>query len=159
MLLQEDFIEADLATKFADFTIRVYPHDNGKETIVLSTKDLDAKQPVLVRVHSECITGDALGSLHCDCGQQLKKSLQIIGEEGGILIYLRQEGRGIGLFEKIKSYILQSKGYDTFEANVQLGHKPDARSYEMVPRVLEDLHISHIRLLTNNPSKVSDIVK
>lgn len=158
-MLQQDFVETKLATKFANFLIRVYPDKFGKETIVLRTDNLDISQPVLVRVHSECITGDMLGSLHCDCGKQLTKSLQIIAEEGGILIYLRQEGRGIGLFEKMKSYQLQSKGHDTFEANTLLGHQPDQRSYEMVKTILDDLHISNIRLLTNNPSKVSDIAK
>ena len=129
MYLQKDFVETNLATKFAEFNIRVYEDHLGKETVVLSTKNLDITKPVLVRVHSECITGDTFGSLHCDCGQQLMKSLHLIAEEEGILIYLRQEGRGIGLFEKIKSYQLQSKGHDTFEANVILGHRPDERSY------------------------------
>lgn len=159
MLSQLDFVETKLATKFAEFNIRVYEDNSGKETLVLWTENLDFTQPVLVRVHSECITGDMLGSLHCDCGKQLTRSLQIISEEGGVLIYLRQEGRGIGLFEKIKSYQLQSKGYDTFEANVLLGHHPDGRSYEMVKIVLDDLGVSSIRILTNNPSKVSDIAK
>lgn len=159
MLLQQEFVETKLSTKFGQFNIRVYPDSSGKETLVLWTELLDVTHPVIVRVHSECITGDMIGSLHCDCGEQLTKSLQLIGEEGGILIYLRQEGRGIGLFEKIKSYQLQSKGYDTFEANILLGHHPDERSYEMVKKILDDLHVQHIRLLTNNPSKVSDIVK
>src|SRR5271170_4176117 len=159
MLLQQDFVETKLATKFAEFNIRVYENGLGKETLVLWTENLDLTKPVLVRVHSECITGDMLGSLHCDCGKQLIKSLQLIGEEGGVLIYLRQEGRGIGLFEKIKSYQLQSEGYDTFEANVLLGHHPDGRSYEMVKTILDDLGVSSIKLLTNNPSKVSDIAK
>lgn|GEM_PF-121670 len=159
MLLKQNFVETKLVTKFAEFNIRVYENDVGKETLVLWTDNLDLSQPVLVRVHSECITGDMLGSLHCDCGEQLTKSLQLISEEGGILIYLRQEGRGIGLFEKMKSYQLQSKGYDTFEANVLLGHHPDERSYEMVKQILNDLKVSNIKLLTNNPSKVSDISK
>ncbi len=159
MLMQQDFVETKLATKFAEFNIRVYEDNLGKETFVLWTENLDLTKPILVRVHSECITGDMLGSLHCDCGKQLTKSLQLIGEEGGVLIYLRQEGRGIGLFEKIKTYQLQSKGYDTFEANVLLGHHPDGRSYTMVKTILEDLRVSSIRLLTNNPSKVSEIAK
>ena len=159
MLHQQDFVETTLATKFAKFNIRVYKGDLGRETFVLWTKNIDLTKPVLLRVHSECITGDMLGSFHCDCGQQLNKSLQLIGEEEGVLIYLRQEGRGIGLFEKMKSYQLQANGYDTFEANVLLGHHPDGRSYEMVKKILDDLGISSINLLTNNPSKVSDIVK
>ena len=158
MLLQE-FVETKLQTRFADFKIRVYRDDFGKETLVLYTEPLDLTQPVLVRVHSECITGDTFGSLKCDCGKQLAKSLHIISEEGGVLIYLRQEGRGIGLFEKIKSYQLQAKGYDTFEANVLLGHRPDQRSYEMAKVILDDLGVKQVRLLTNNPSKVSDLAK
>ncbi len=158
MLLQE-FVETTLQTRFADFKIRVYRDGVGKETLVLYTEPLDLMQPTLVRVHSECITGDTFGSLKCDCGKQLTKSLHIISEEGGVLIYLRQEGRGIGLFEKIKSYQLQAKGYDTFEANVLLGHQPDQRSYEIVKLILEDLGVKCVRLLTNNPSKVSDIAK
>jgi GTP cyclohydrolase II len=159
MFVKQEFVETKLVTKFAEFFIRIYRDDNGKETIVLYTKNVDFTQAVLVRVHSECITGDMFGSLHCDCGKQLSKSLQVIAEEGGVLVYLRQEGRGIGLFEKIKSYKLQSEGYDTFEANVILGHQPDQRSYEMVKVILDDLNITRIRLLTNNPSKVSNIAK
>jgi len=157
---KKSFTETKLATKFGEFNIRVYPADNqGKEVFALWKDPTDSTTPHLVRVHSECITGDMLGSLHCDCGKQLSKSLEIIHKEGGIVIYLRQEGRGIGLFEKMKTYQLQSKGHDTFEANTLLGHKPDLRSYEMVKTVLDDFHIQKIRLLTNNPSKVSDIAK
>lgn len=159
MLSNLDFVETKLATKFGDFNIRVYADDPKKETVVLWTSNLNTSLPVLVRVHSECITGDMMGSLHCDCGKQLHKSLELIRQQGGVLIYLRQEGRGIGLFEKIKTYQLQSKGHDTFEANVLLGHQPDQRSYEMVKTVLSDLNISSIQLLTNNPSKVSEIAK
>ena len=158
-LSQQSFVETKLATKLAEFNIRVYSAAFGKETFVLWTDNLDLAHPILVRVHSECITGDMLGSLHCDCGKQLEKSLQLIAKEGGVLIYLRQEGRGIGLFEKIKSYKLQAKGHDTFDANVLLGHQPDQRSYEMVKTVLDDLAIKRVRLLTNNPSKVSNIAK
>ncbi len=159
MSIQKNFVETTLATKFARFNIRVYKDNAEKETFVLWTDNLDITQPVLVRIHSECITGDMLDSLHCDCGKQLNKSLQLISKEGGVLIYLRQEGRGIGLFEKMKSYQLQSEGYDTFEANVMLGHNPDQRSYEMVKTILDDLDIKDIKILTNNPSKVSDIAK
>lgn len=159
MLLEQAFVETTLSTEFAKFKIRVYENTSGKEPFVLWTQNLDATQSVLVRVHSECITGDMLKSLHCDCGEQLTQSLQLIGEKGGVLIYLRQEGRGIGLFEKIKSYQLQAQGHDTFEANVLLGHPPDTRSYEIVKLILNDLGISRIKLLTNNPSKISDIAK
>lgn len=159
MPFKQKFTETKLTTKFGEFNIRVYPDNTGKEVFALWKEPINQKEPTLVRVHSECITGDMLGSLHCDCGKQLSKSLEIINKEGGIVIYLRQEGRGIGLFEKMKTYQLQSNGYDTFEANTLLGHKPDLRSYEMVKTVLDDFHIQKIRLLTNNPSKVSDIAK
>lgn len=151
-------VETKVATKFGVFNVRVYLDVSGKETVVLWTEELDKAQPALVRIHSECMTGDTFGSLQCDCGEQLSESLkQIVKSSNGILVYLRQEGRGIGLFEKIKSYQLQEKGYDTFEANLLLGHKPDERTYEMAKVALTDLNISRIRLLTNNPSKVSEI--
>jgi GTP cyclohydrolase II len=155
----KDFVDTSLPTENGDFQIRVYRDLPNKETVVLWTEGIEKKQPCLVRVHSECFTGDVMGSKKCDCGKQLKKSLQMIRATGGILIYLRQEGRGIGLFEKIKAYQLQAKGKDTFEANIALGHSPDPRSYEMAKRALDDLGVSKIRLLTNNPSKVSELAK
>jgi len=152
------FTETKIATKFGNFNIRVYADVQGKETVVLYTEKI--QDPALVRIHSECMTGDTFGSLQCDCGEQLEHSLEQISKRGnGILIYLRQEGRGIGLFEKIKSYELQNKGYDTFEANLLLGHRPDERTYEKAKVALIDLGIKSIRLLTNNPSKVSEIAK
>ncbi len=158
--MNPDFVETSLATKFGKLNIRVYADAQGKETVALYTKELDTSSPALVRIHSECITGDTFGSLHCDCGEQLNRSLEIINKNGnGILIYLRQEGRGIGLFEKIKSYQLQHEGHDTFEANVLLGHEPDKRTYENAKMVLQDLGISSIRLLTNSPSKVTEMEK
>ncbi|NNM43708.1 MAG: GTP cyclohydrolase II [Chlamydiae bacterium] len=155
----ENYVETKIATKYGEFNFRVYAAIHGKETVVLWTDNLNTAAPVLVRVHSECLTGDLFDSFRCDCGPQLHKSLQMINKEGGVLIYLRQEGRGIGLLEKIKTYQLQSKGYDTFEANVALGHRPDERSYEMVKTVLSDLKIQSIRLITNNPSKISEVAK
>lgn len=154
------FTETELETKFGDFIIRVYADVFGKETIVLRTKQVTIAEPVLVRVHSECITGDTFGSLRCDCGEQLHRSIGLIAESGnGVLIYLRQEGRGIGLFEKMRSYELQRKGFDTFEANVLLGHKPDERNYEWAKIALQDLGVEKIRLITNNPAKVSEMAK
>ena len=153
------FTQTSLQTVYGLFTIRVYQEALGKETVVLYTKDLNRNQPVLVRVHSECLTGDTFGSLYCDCGEQLKESLELIQREGGVCIYLRQEGRGIGLFEKMKAYQLQREGYDTVEANVMLGHAPDERTYGMAEQALRDLAISSIRLLTNNPEKVAELKK
>jgi GTP cyclohydrolase II len=153
------YVETRIATKYGEFFTRVYRSLESKETVVLWSGKFSDENPPLVRVHSECFTGDIIGSLKCDCGEQLQRSMRLVQQHGGILIYLRQEGRGIGLFEKIKAYELQSKGYDTFEANAILGHVPDARTYEMVKVILDDFPISRIRLLTNNPSKVSEIAK
>lgn len=154
------YTESLINTKLGKFNFRVYAENHGKETVVVYTENLNSDQPVLTRVHSECMTGDVFHSLQCDCGEQLDTSLVEIQKNGnGCLIYLRQEGRGIGLYEKMRAYELQAKGYDTFEANVILGHKPDERTYEMVKVALNDLGINQIILLTNNPSKVSEIAK
>jgi GTP cyclohydrolase II len=152
-------ITTTLATQYGNFNIKVYKNDPGQESFVLWTDHIDRSKPVLVRVHSECLTGDLLHSLHCDCGKQLKKSLELINANEGVLIYLRQEGRGIGLFEKMKAYKLQKEGYDTSEANILLGFKPDQRSYEMAKVILDDLGIKKIKLLTNNPNKISELAK
>ncbi|HLC66868.1 MAG TPA: GTP cyclohydrolase II, partial [Candidatus Nanoarchaeia archaeon] len=148
-------VRAKLPTKFGMFEIRVWPAQQGQEPVALLTPNLNPAKPVLVRVHSECLTGDAFGSLRCDCGTQKDRALQLIRKSGnGVLLYLRQEGRGIGLYEKIKSYKLQERGIDTHEANILLGHKPDAREYSWARRMLHSLRITKIKLLTNNPSKV-----
>jgi GTP cyclohydrolase II len=117
----------------------------------------DNPQEPLVRIHSECVTGDVLGSLRCDCGKQLAEALALLSADGGILIYLRQEGRGIGLDEKLRAYKLQDSGLDTFEANVMLGHAEDVRSYLLAAEILRALGVPKIRLLTRNPDKVHQL--
>ena len=153
-----EIVITQLPTKHGVFSFGVWNQKKGEEIVFLQTPNLDPTKPVLVRVHSECMTGDVFNSYKCDCGEQKDRSLQMIADSGnGVFIYLRQEGRGIGLFEKIKAYILQEKGYDTHEANILLGHKPDYREYSWVKKVLDHLSVKEIRLITNNPSKVSEI--
>lgn len=145
---------ASLPTKYGQFNIIVWTDENGKESVALTTPNLDASKPVTVRVHSECMTGDVFGSFRCDCGQQKQSSLEkIAASNNGVFIYLRQEGRGIGLSEKIRAYALQEQGYDTHEANIILGHEPDPREYSMVKVILDTLSVKDIKLMTNNPSK------
>jgi GTP cyclohydrolase II len=148
---------AKLPTQFGEFAIHVFADAaSGKEHLALVYGQLDLAQPVLCRVHSECLTGDALFSLRCDCGSQLREAMRRIAEQGsGVIFYLRQEGRNIGLGNKIRAYSLQDQGADTVEANVELGFEPDARDYAMCRSLFAHFGIDKVRLMTNNPNKVS----
>lgn len=152
---------AFLPTVRGDFKIQVF-HEatTGFDHVAVTLGDMKGPDPVLVRVHSECLTGDVFASTRCDCGPQLHAALDAIVEKGwGALLYLRQEGRGIGLHAKIQAYHLQDQGADTLDANLMLGHPADARDYAIAANILADLGVEQVNLLTNNPEKVDQLTK
>ncbi|CAA6818301.1 MAG: GTP cyclohydrolase II (EC [uncultured Sulfurovum sp.] len=148
---------ATLPTKYGSFNIQVFKDEKEKEHMAIFTDDL-CDTPV-IRIHSECLTGDVMGSVKCDCGEQLDYALALIAKEGGMVIYHRQEGRNIGLLNKVNAYALQDKGFDTIEANHQLGFKADERTYEIVEFILKYFGIDKLKLLTNNPKKIESLGK
>lgn len=152
---------AILPTQWGQFTIHGFEDEsNGKEHVALVFGEPDSNQPLLCRVHSECLTGDCMFSLRCDCGPQLQRAMESVAKEGrGIILYLRQEGRGIGLLNKIKAYALQDTGADTVEANVQLGFDPDLREYQICKPMFDHFGIKSLRLMTNNPEKIDAITE
>lgn len=145
---------ANLPSQYGSFKIQTFK-EGHKEHLAIFTESLPSNP--IVRIHSECLTGDALGSLKCDCGNQLAHALEMISKEGGMVIYLRQEGRNIGLLNKVNAYALQDQGMDTVEANHQLGFMDDERTYEIVEYILNYYDITSIRLLTNNPKKIESL--
>jgi GTP cyclohydrolase II len=145
---------ANLPTRFGDFKIQTFAEGIKEHLVIFKEPLIDIP---LIRVHSECLTGDAIGSLKCDCRDQLEYALKAISHEGGMVIYLRQEGRNIGLLNKTNAYALQDKGLDTVQANHQLGFKTDERSYEVVEFILEHFGVKSIKLLTNNPKKIESL--
>jgi GTP cyclohydrolase II len=152
---------ADLPSRFGDFqVVAFYNNHDKKEHIAITHGDVCDAENVLTRLHSECLTGDAIGSLRCDCRDQLESALEQIGkEEAGIVLYLRQEGRGIGLTNKLRAYGLQDLGLDTVEANIALGFRDDEREYGVAAHMLNSLHVKSIRLMTNNPRKIEDLTQ
>ena len=157
----ENLVQTRIPTEHGEFTLHYYSNNlDNKEHIAFVKGDVSNKQGIPVRIHSECFTGDVLGSRRCDCGEQLDMALRLINEAGsGVLIYLRQEGRGIGLLKKLQAYNLQDQGLDTVDANIRLGHLADEREYDLAALMLKDLKVNSVSLMTNNPKKIEELVR
>lgn len=157
----KNLVQTRIPTAHGEFTLHYYSNNlDDKEHIAFVKGDVADKKGIPVRIHSECFTGDVLGSRRCDCGEQLDMALALINKAGcGVLIYLRQEGRGIGLLKKLQAYNLQDKGLDTVDANIHLGHLADEREYDLAALMLKDLKVSSISLMTNNPNKIDQLVR
>ena len=149
---------ANLPSIYGDFDIKAYKEAGSEHLAIMSKNFSSLKQPLL-RIHSECVTGDTLGSLKCDCANQLHLALELIAKEGGLVVYHRQEGRNIGLLNKVNAYALQDQGLNTIEANIALGFEPDERTYDVIPFILKDLHVQQVKLITNNPLKIEVVKK
>jgi 3,4-dihydroxy 2-butanone 4-phosphate synthase/GTP cyclohydrolase II len=155
-----DKAEANLPTEFGEFKVVAFKTRDGLSHAALVYGEVNGRNDVLVRIHSECLTGDVMHSLKCDCGNQFNTAQRMIKENGsGVIVYLRQEGRGIGLFNKIKAYALQDKGEDTVDANIKLEFKADQRDYTIGAAILKELGLSSIKLITNNPRKIEGLEK
>ena len=157
----DDLVQTPIPTRHGEFILHYYSNNiDDKEHIALVKGDVANQENIAVRIHSECFTGDVLGSRRCDCGEQLAMAMQMLNEaEQGILIYLRQEGRGIGLLKKLQAYNLQDQGLDTVDANIKLGHLADEREYSVAALMLESLQVKSVQLITNNPKKIDSLNK
>ncbi|MCQ8119003.1 hypothetical protein A1353_22455 [Methylomonas methanica] len=157
----EDKVQTRIPTKHGEFILHYYSNSlDKKEHVAFVKGEVAGKEDVPVRIHSECFTGDVLGSRRCDCGEQLDMALDLINTAGcGVLIYLRQEGRGIGLLKKLQAYNLQDQGLDTVDANIKLGHLADERQYDIAALILNNLQVRSIELITNNPLKIDELTK